>query len=145
MGSESSLWNTVRKNLSKYKALTRHEDIAGAGIPDVSYAPAGSSGFGWIELKHVPDFPKRVNTPVRIKHFTEEQRFFLKDKGERAGYCWVLLQISNEYFLFDHTVIDKLGYVPAYELKTIAVQHWTRTINYSYLSMLLDVDARLYE
>lgn len=135
MGSERSLWNTVRKNLSPYMHLTRHEDSVSPGTPDVSYGYASRNG--WIELKHVDDFPVREATPIRVRHFTDEQKLFLEERGKEGGYCWVLLQVGNEYFLFNHTVVNLIGELPRKELTETAHKHWKRRIRWDELMLTL--------
>jgi hypothetical protein len=137
MGSESGLWKTLRRHLRGKVDTTRHEDAIGLGIPDVSYGVNGVNG--WIELKHSPDFPKKDATPVRLRHFTDEQRLFLISRGETGGYCWVLWQIKRDYFLFDHTVVWQLGDLPKQGLLDHAYRHWTPKLDTETLIEALQV------
>jgi hypothetical protein len=69
---------------------------------------------GWIELKVIPAFPKRESTPVRIDHFTREQRMFLRARGRAGGYCFFLLRVGRR----EHIL------VPWYNVPL--VDDWTR-------------------
>ena len=123
MGSEASLWKTLRKRLEGNCQYSRHEDSIGAGIPDVSYSLRGTNG--WIELKYLPDFPKRAATPVRVRHFTDNQRAFIWGRGKEGGYCWVLLQVDRQYLLFDWTMAYLIGTLPRDELLARAFRSWS--------------------
>ena len=61
----------MRKNvcdwLKDYDAFAV-ENPANPGTPDVSYVE------GWIELKQLDAWPAREDTPVRIEHYTPQQR-----------------------------------------------------------------------
>jgi hypothetical protein len=94
---------------------------------------------GELELKHSPDFPKKDATPVRLRHFTDEQRLFLISRGETGGYCWVLWQIKRDYFLFDHTVVWQLGDLPKQGLLDHAYRHWTPKLDTETLIEALQV------
>ena len=73
------------------------ENGASPGTPDVNYID------GWIEVKLVDDWPKRAATPVRIKHFTPEQRATLLQRCLRGGRAFLLVYRpdNNEVYIFD--------------------------------------------
>jgi hypothetical protein len=66
-----------------------------AGIPDVAYIN------GWIELKYLKAWPKRPETPVRIHHFTKQQRIWLRRHCQLGGNSFLLIQCKREWLLFD--------------------------------------------
>ena len=70
------------------------ENPAKPGTPDVNYIE------GWIELKWLRRWPAREETIVRLEHFTVQQRRFLRDRWQRGGRCWLLLQVGREWLLF---------------------------------------------
>jgi hypothetical protein len=127
MGSEAALWTTLKNHLRGQCHSSRHEDTAGLGIPDVSFGINNVNG--WIELKYSHEYPKRESTPVRIRHFTKEQRHFLWERGTHGGHCWVLWQIHRDYLLFDHHAVWKLGNIPKNELLALSCQHWQPRLN----------------
>ena len=97
--SESSLWKTVKRNLEGPGVdLKRIENNVESGTPDVNYCINGKEG--WIELKHVKEWPKGGTTPLKIKHFSPEQRNWINRRQKCGGRAFLLLQVENEYFLF---------------------------------------------
>lgn len=99
--AESSLWRLAKKHLSAYGHIVRVENPVGPGTPDVHYCLMKKAG--WIELKAIKAWPKRKTTPVRIRHYSVEQRLWHKQYGETGGRMFILVRIdeTKEYFLFD--------------------------------------------
>ena len=54
--SEKNYWNFLRDNLGI--KMYRVENRVGFGMPDVHYI--SEKGSGWIELKYIPEFPKKA-------------------------------------------------------------------------------------
>lgn len=61
------------------------ESGVGIGVPDVNCV------YGWIELKSV-DLPVKPDTPVRVKHFTREQKIWLQLREAAGGLALLLLK-----------------------------------------------------
>ena len=121
MGSEKSLWQTFKSNVSrKDRIFQRHEDTCSEGIPDVSYSIDGGI-TGWIELKYTKEYPKRPMTPVRCDHFTQEQRYWLEDHGDLGTRCCVLWQIENDYYVINWDDLVHVGEAPKAELIGISL------------------------
>ena len=98
---ESTFWQTLSKGMRGRWHAQRHEDVAGVGIPDVSYGLRGADG--WLELKVLPDWPVRPSTIVRIHHFTSAQRAWLKLRGSAGGgRCFLFLRVQDEFLLLSH-------------------------------------------
>lgn len=96
------------------------------GTPDVNYAG------GWIELKKLLQWPKSCNAnPVRVGHFTPQQRMWLRKRWEaKPGSSWLLIQIENVFLLLEgHTAAEILGNATRPELEAQARAVWTGTIN----------------
>jgi hypothetical protein len=74
------------------------------GLPDVSLVGIGA----WVELKWAREWPKRGG-PLRIPHFSQEQKNWAQKCIRRGGTCWILLMCKNEWFIFH-------GKNPAYYL-----------------------------
>lgn len=110
--SEAALWAATRKHLRRAD-LMRVENSVCPGTPDVNGCYRGVEF--WIELKKVPR-PRRTTTPVRIPHFTPQQRAWIKRRGRRA---FVLLQVGRAYFLHGPEDVDALGGL-TYD------EHWQR-------------------
>lgn len=74
------------------------ENRVGAGTPDVNYTE------GWIELKWMRSWPKRGTTIVKIEHYTKQQKIFAVKRRRAGGNCWLLLQVKQQWLLFDGAV-----------------------------------------
>lgn len=88
------------------------------GTPDVNYIG------GWIELKQLPRWP-RTNGPIKIDHFTTQQRVVLRRRCHRGGDAWLLLRVTPEWLLFDGiTAARVVGLCPREELYREAHEVW---------------------
>lgn len=108
MSAEANLWNRLRTNMiGKYwQEATRHEDKFQKGIADVSFCQCGIAG--WMELKHVSEWPRREKTLVRIPHYSIEQKDFLEKKGIAMGNTWLFVQVEGDFLLYNHTAAQFL-------------------------------------
>ena len=118
--SEGAMWEALRPLLKGLDPV-RIESPITPGIPDVNVTP------GWIELKFADRWPPRGG-PLRVDHFTAEQRAFLVRRRRSGGKAWLLLKVGNaEWLLFDGTVAAVyLGREPRERLYQIALARWTR-------------------
>jgi hypothetical protein len=98
--SEKALATRVVKLLKPLDAM-RVENPCHPGTPDINYIG------GWIELKQVDAWPKKETTPLRLPHFSKQQRIWLTRRWAKGGDAWVLLQVAKEYFLFEGPVAAK--------------------------------------
>lgn len=119
-----TLESTTRKNVLKIlrKAgldARPVENLCDTGYPDVEYIG------GTLELKAADAWPKREATPLRIDHYTTEQRVWHERRSAKGGRIHVLLQVGREFLLF-HGVdaAARLGHVPRAELVAMSVAHW---------------------
>lgn len=95
------------------------ENSAYPGTPDVNYVE------GWIELKWLPEWPKRETTPVRIPHFTQQQRVWIMKRHIKGGNVFLLLQCRKEWLIFDGpTAFHHVGKVTRNELIDKSVKYW---------------------
>jgi hypothetical protein len=85
---ESQLRATVVAMLRPLHALVVENPLV-PGTPDVN------TSVGWIELKHLNDWPRQERTIVRPEHFTQEQRDWLERRAAAAGRAWVLLRVGR--------------------------------------------------
>ncbi len=101
------------------------ENSAMPGTPDVYYM------HGWIELKECDAWPKRPETPLRLPHFSKQQRFWLTHHAHLGGTCFVLLKVGKlEWFLLDgKTASDRLGYSTQSEIREQASLTFTEGFN----------------
>jgi hypothetical protein len=64
------------------------------GMPDVEFVG------GWVELKYVPNYPKRKYiTPIRIDHFTPIQRAWIRRRAKYGGRVFVVLRVEDDWFV----------------------------------------------
>ena len=130
MSSEANLWKWLRDGMGSRWHAQRHEDKYSSGIPDVSYAIDGADG--WLELKYLPAWPKRQETPVKIG-LSEIQRHWLTCRGRAgAGRCFVLAKIGRgDVLLFRWDALPLLGDLragcPRFILTSGADRHWAGT------------------
>jgi len=99
--SEAALASRFRKCVCKVGKghYTRVENAVENGTPDVNLCV--SSVDSWVELKHCEKWPAREKTPLRIPHFSKDQRLWLMMRAKAGGSVFVLLQVAREYMLFD--------------------------------------------
>ena len=92
------------------------------GTPDVNYA------HGWIELKAMPEFPKRPDTPLRVPHYTPQQKIWAVKRSHAGGLCWLLIMVGREWFLLDGVVAARhLGESIREQLITLSDRYWSQT------------------
>lgn len=113
--SEQAMAGRVVKMLKPLDAV-RVENPCHPGTPDVNYVG------GWIELKKVDKWPARETTPLRLPHFTAQQKVWLTRRINKGGNAYVLLQVSREYILLRGDVAAKiLGEATREELVDAAI------------------------
>lgn len=95
------------------------------GCPDVNYAD------GWIELKHLDNWPKVSDgAVVRCEHFTVQQRLWALQRRCAGGQVWFFIQIGRDFLLFD--ALDaamKVGFVSRAQLYNAAKANWNKRVN----------------
>ena len=110
-----------------WSEATRHEDAYQSGIADVSFVQRIEDEHqgihGWIELKFRGMAPIRTSTLCKIPHYTDEQRRWLKAKGEAGGMTFLLLQLGRSWLLFDHVRCQTVGKITSSELYDLANYH----------------------
>lgn len=119
--SEAAMWQAIRPVLKPLDPVRIESPLMGGGIPDVNYT------HGWIELKYAPGWPVRGG-PLRVDHFTTEQRRWLTRRRKAGGRAFLLLKVGrSEWLLFGGpTAAAMLGRVPRERLYEICVARWTR-------------------
>jgi hypothetical protein len=123
MSLESDMRQRVIKALRSLDAVSI-ENCVGNGTPDVNYIG------GWLELKSRDEWPKRASTPVRIEHFTPDQRVWLRRRRHRGGDVRMLLKVANDWLLIDGVDAAKhVGEATKEELFSIAEKVWENGLN----------------
>jgi len=145
MGSESTLAGRLRNCVNDAPGrnhMTRIENGVELGTPDTNGRVFGIDF--WLELKHVHEWPKRKTTPVRLNHFTAEQRQWLLQRGLAGGTCGVLLQVKNEYFAFNWFKSQRLSTLTRDELMAAACWH-QHVLDLSFLQCISEVEYDLVQ
>jgi hypothetical protein len=111
--SEGNLWNRVRENLKPFGRLVRVENHIEAGTPDVCYClrrlPTLAKGTtGWLELKHVPQWPARPQTPLSVDKLTREQCDWHTWWSLAGGTSFTLLQVHRTLLLLNHKTLAQV-------------------------------------
>jgi hypothetical protein len=133
--SEANLWAKIRERMAhKWDEATRHEDKLNPGICDVSFVAGGR--HGWVELKKI-QWPKRAGTIVRCKHYTPEQRNFLKRKGRAGGNTWLFVQIGRDHLLFDWERAQQFGELNTEETLALANHVWRSRMDWDEFAEIL--------
>jgi hypothetical protein len=117
MPSESSMWNELRPLLAGLDPV-RVENLLTSGTPDVNYTG------GWIELKYAKRWPVRGG-PLRVPHFTPEQRAWLLQRRKAGGRAYLLLKVGVEGMLFDGVrAAQFLGTSDKATLASFCLHYW---------------------
>lgn len=114
----------------------RIENACGSGIPDVDYA-IGHRRQGKIELKYLPEGPKRESTKVRIHHFNPEQKLFFRMRGPVSGDVWLMVRVADEYFIFGWEMALTVDEHTLAEWRKLARGYWKDHINYADMAKIL--------
>tara|TARA_A100001015_G_C15001046_1_gene718517 strand:- start:1659 stop:2096 length:438 start_codon:yes stop_codon:yes gene_type:complete len=130
--SERNLWRYLQRNLKDNKSLLmRVENSLYKGIPDVNYLIDGNEG--WIELKYMPEYPKKDITEVKVPHFTKEQKIWHDIRYKNKGRTMVLIQVDRDYFIFKKERINLLGSLTKKKMFQYANKSWKNKIDFKEL------------
>lgn len=118
--SEAAMWDSLRPVIRSLDPVRMENPIV-PGTPDVNY------NHGWVELKFAERWPPRGG-PLRVDHFTRQQRTWLTRRRRAGGRAFLLLKVGEtEWLLFDGAVAAAmLGQVPRERLYEVCVARWTR-------------------
>lgn len=72
----------------------RIENAVGPGTPDIAYIG------GWIEDKQLEAWPVRADTPVRVAHYTPQQRAWHSRHSRAGGRVHVVIEVARDVFVF---------------------------------------------
>lgn len=100
--SEKAMRHRVVKALRPLDAISV-ENVIYPGTPDVNCVG------GWIELKQVARWPRFLRALLQIRHFTQEQRIWLRRRWWAGGGAFLLLQVGREWLLFDGETAFEVG------------------------------------
>lgn len=90
------------------------ENPAYPGTPDVNHS------LGLLELKREKSWPVNGG-PLRVPHFTPQQRVFLERRHRKGGLAQLLIQVGSDWLLLDGDVAARLlGHATREELMAAA-------------------------
>lgn len=122
IGEEAKFWQQIRDGVGGRWEPQRLEDKYSVGIPDLMYT---TNVHGFIELKALPKGPLDSDKIFKIRHYTIEQRNWLRDHGKRAGFCFLFIRIGgNEYILLDWTVCHLVNTASLTHIRENATARW---------------------
>lgn len=136
MGTESNMRGRIVQVLAGLHPVAIESGYVNPGTPDVNFIG------GWIELKCVMSWPARPSTPLRVPHFTNEQRIWLRKRCRAGGGAWVLLRVGKGHkadwiILRGDVAADHLGHCTRAELETHALRWWTPHLDEADLRRVL--------
>lgn len=124
--AEQNFWGNLREVLMTVPktVLERVENGIGIGTGDVSGVMWGDDF--WAELKALPAAPAHEETVVRLPHYTQQQRQWIRNRGRAGGKVFLMLKIGigpkAEHFVFHWTAAyHQVGKVPITELRQCAI------------------------
>lgn len=120
MSENTAMRRRVIKLLRPLDAISVENGMVGAGTPDVNYIG------GWVELKELKEWPKRPTTKVKIRHFTQQQKVWLRRRAAKGGEAYFLLKVQQEWLLFDGITAFDIGKYTREELTNKAMIHWKK-------------------
>jgi hypothetical protein len=113
------------------------ENPACPGTPDVNHVQ------GWIELKQIKEWPSKSGSMVRVEHFTQQQRIWLRNRCRFGGRAHLLIRVGCDWLLLDgRYAADALGVAPKHELIAHAVAYWPKRLNEEELVRCLKTTPR---
>lgn len=90
---EQRLWDWLRDRLSGRWFAERVENRVMAGTPDVYFSHP--HGRGWLELKVVNNWPRTEAGKLKIPHWTQNQRNWMRRHHEHGGKAWLVVGIEH--------------------------------------------------
>lgn len=110
---ESGVWKIIRDACAGPAwDFVRVENPAAPGTPDVNWACRVKNHpwavEGWFELKHVDHWPVRLDTPLKIPHYTPQQRIWARRRRRVGGRCDFVARVGDDWFVLDGVVAADL-------------------------------------
>ena len=122
MSTEAALWKLMRAS-GLPGHWVRVENRVEAGTPDLNYCVEGIEGWG--ELKAVDRWPAGAWVPLRVPHFTKQQRFWLRRRIRYGGRAHVLIRVGRTYLVLPgEWAAERLGEAPELEMREMADGVW---------------------
>lgn len=107
----------------------------GTGMPDVNHI------YGWAELKWLRSYPKRETTPVRIDHYTDDQRSWLLRRYRAGGGAWLVLKVRTDWYIFNAVQAQKVGFLTKKQMQETAEFYFNRKPSSNELCQAFQISA----
>lgn len=118
--AESDMRSRVTSVLRPLHAVAVENPVR-PGTPDVNYVE------GWLELKWARNWPKRVDSPLVLDHWTPEQRIFFIERVNAGGKIHLLLQVQTQWFLLPPMwAVQHLGKATRQQIIEAAEKSWLK-------------------
>ncbi len=123
MSAESNMRQRVIQALHGMDPISV-ENFAHPGTPDINCTG------GWIELKCCDGWPAHASTPLRLPHFTPQQRVWLTRRWRANRRAWLLLRVGKghdaTWLLFGgERAAEVIGTANKSELTYAAIAIWS--------------------
>jgi hypothetical protein len=117
---EQRLWDRLRKVAAGRLHTERIENVVGVGRPDVDTLVAGS--FVPIELKQVPEWPKRATTRVLgDRGLSQVQKNWHLSWRRWGGTSLIVVGVGDEVFAFNGATADYVNEYNTREFRAAAM------------------------
>jgi len=130
--SEARFWRYLNNHMKDYWFAIRVENMAISGTPDLWYVLFDKTGSGWIELKYLKKYQKKLS----IKHFSKEQRHIL-NRINLYSTAYLFIKIENDYYLIKGSQSNKVIGMTIDELKNVSCAIWYKSIDFTELRGIL--------
>ena len=88
MAAEATMRSKLVLAMRRFHAFPVENRGVAPGTPDINYVG------GWIECKYIKQWPSRVSTKVKVRKFTNQQRWWHLHRRVAGGTSWFLLRVG---------------------------------------------------
>lgn len=114
------MWQAIRTNVGHMGHFTRLEFNPTPGVPDVDYVTKGAHGK--LELKHCPEWPKRITTAIPWGHQLDDAQIaWMYAYTKHGGRAYILGKVSLEWFLVPGSHCQEFNSFSRHQLGKAAV------------------------
>lgn len=137
MGSEEGLKKTLYRRLKDLWIPTDIESPCSPGVPDIYYTNKIFERMGWVELKHSHFWPMRETTILKLKHYTKQQKNWIRTHHNHGCRVFLMIQVERDYLIFDGENAQNVGKMTKKEMFLFSIMTWKNYINENELIKIL--------
>lgn len=129
---EQKLWDQLRNVMVGRWRANRIESRLEQGVPDV-YFGISRDLHGWIELKVLPEYPKKPTTLIEIPHYTSWQANWHWTHRDFGTQSWIVVKVEKEgtlHFFPSRVALALLERVNTEEFKKLGVVVEMKNVEY---------------